>query len=144
MGQTPGLKDSPFGRVKLPSSGGSGTSDSLLNLGRKTRNQGCSGCATVNPHGDLCGIPPPCFPQPVIDASVVTMWRWWITPILTPLWRKVGSCHSKSVWKQLRDTLSRRVAGPVKWILYSLMHQRNGLMWSNPRGSTRGGCGHKA
>ncbi len=40
MGQTPGLKDSPLGKVQLPSGGGSGTSDSLLNLGRKIRNQG--------------------------------------------------------------------------------------------------------
>ncbi len=39
MGQTPRLKDSPFGRVQLPSGGGSGTSDSLLNFGRKTRDQ---------------------------------------------------------------------------------------------------------
>ncbi len=34
-------------------------------------------------------------PQPVIDASVVIIWRRWIAPILTPLWRKVGSRHCK-------------------------------------------------
>ncbi len=32
--QTPGLKDAPLGRVQLPSSGGSGTGDGLLNLDR--------------------------------------------------------------------------------------------------------------
>ncbi len=148
--------------------------------------QACSGCVTLNPLGDLCGIPPPCCPswlshdtswergesesvpgrqlwapgsscarrgtllskhcvpvclrktepQPVIDVSVVTMWRRWNVPSLTPLRRKVGSRHIKRVQKQLRYTLIRRVAGPVERILNSLIHQRNGLMWSNPRVST--------
>ncbi len=43
--------------------------------------------------------------------------------------------HIKKVWKQLRDTLIRQVAGPLERILNRLIHQRNGLMWSNPRGS---------
>ncbi len=46
------------------------------------------------------------------------------------------SRHIKRVRKQLHDTLIRRVAGPVKQILNSLIHQRNGLMWSNSRSST--------
>ncbi len=52
-------------------------------------------------------------PQPVIDASVVTIWRWWITPILTLLQRKAGSRHCKRGREQPRDTLIRRVAGTV-------------------------------
>ncbi len=48
----------------------------------------------------------------------------WISPVLTPLRRKVGSCHIKRVQKQLRDTLIRRVASPVERILNSLIHQR--------------------
>ncbi len=82
------------------------------------------------------GLPSKTASQPVIDASVLTMWRWWIAPILTPLWRKMGSCHIKRVRKQLRDTLIRRVAGPLERILNSLIYQRNSLRWSNPRGST--------
>ncbi len=83
------------------------------------------------------GLPLKTVPQPVNDASVVTMWRQWIAPILTPRQRKVGFRHIKRVWKQLCDTLIRRVAGPVERILNNLIHQRNGLMWSNPGGSTR-------
>ncbi len=42
-------------------------------------------------HSQLAGLPSKTAPQPVIDASVVTIWRRWIAPILTPLWRKAGS-----------------------------------------------------
>ncbi len=38
--------------------------------------------------------------------------------------------------EELRDTLIRRVAGPVERILNGLIHQKKGLMWSNPRGYT--------
>ncbi len=82
------------------------------------------------------GLPLKTAPQPVIDTSVVKMWQRWIAPILIPLRRKMGSRHIKRVWKQLRGSLIRRVAGPVERILKSLIHQRNGRMWSNPRGST--------
>ncbi len=90
-----------------------------------------------SPLQTLCtGLPSKTVPQPVIDVSIVIMWRWWVAPILTPLRRKVGPCHIKRVRTQLCDTMIRRVAGPVERILNSLIHQRNGLMWSNPRGST--------
>ncbi len=87
-------------------------------------------------HSPLTGLPSKTAPQPVIDASVVIIWRWWIAPILTPLWRKVGSRHCKRGREQLRDTLIRRVAGIVGCNLSSFIHQRNGLMWNNPRGNT--------
>ncbi len=74
--------------------------------------------------------------QPIIDASVVIIWRRWIAPILTPLWRKAGSRHCKRGREQLCDTLIRRVAGIVGCNFSSFIHQRNGLMWSNPRGNT--------
>ncbi len=35
-------------------------------------------------------LPSKTAPQPVRDVSVVTIWRLWIAPILTPLWRKWG------------------------------------------------------
>ncbi len=38
--------------------------------------------------------------------------------------------------EELRDTLIRRVAGPVERILNGLIHQKKGLVWSNPRGNT--------
>ncbi len=87
-------------------------------------------------HSPCAGLPSKTAPQPVIDASVVIIWRRWIAPILTRLWRKVGSRHFKKPRKQLRNTLIRRVAGTVGCILSTFIHQRNGLMWSNPRGST--------
>ncbi len=65
---------------------------------------------------------PQSAPQPVIDASFVIIWRQWIAPILTPLWRKAGSRHSKRVRQQLRDTLVRRVAGTVGCNLSSFIH----------------------
>ncbi len=87
-------------------------------------------------HSPLAGLPSKTAPQPVIDASVVTIWRRWIAPILTPLRRKVGSRHCKRGREQQRDTLIRRVAGTVGCNLSSYIHQRNSLMWSNPRGNT--------
>ncbi len=48
-------------------------------------------------HAPLAGLPSKTAPQPVIDASVVIIWRRWIAPILTPLWRKTGSRHIKKV-----------------------------------------------
>ncbi len=47
-----------------------------------------------------------------------------------------GSRHIKRCQQQLRDTLIRRVAGTVGCNLSSFIHQRNGLMWSSPRGNT--------
>ncbi len=82
-------------------------------------------------HSPLAGLPSKTAPQPVIDASVVIIWRQWITPILTPL----QSRHIKRGRQQLRDTLIRRVAGTVGCNLSSFIHQRNGLMWNNPRGN---------
>ncbi len=87
-------------------------------------------------HSPLAGLPSKTAPQPVIDASVVIIWWRWIAPILTPLWRKTGSRHIKRCRQQLRDTLIRRVAGTVWCNLSSFIHQRNGLMWSSPRGNT--------
>ncbi len=87
-------------------------------------------------HSPLAGLPSKTAPQPVIDASVVIIWRRWIAPILTPLWRKTGSRHINRCRQQLRDTLIRRVAGTVGCNLSSFIHQRNGLMWSSPRGNT--------
>ncbi len=87
-------------------------------------------------HSPLAGLPLKTAPQPVIDASVVTIWRRWIAPILTPLRRKAGSRHCKRCREQLRDTLRRRVTGTEGCNLSSFNHQRNGLMWSNPRGNT--------
>ncbi len=87
-------------------------------------------------HSPLAGLPSKTAPQPVIDASVVIIWRWWIAPILTPLWRKTGSRHINRCRQQLRDTLIRRVAGTVWCNLSSFIQQRNGLMWSSPRGNT--------
>ncbi len=87
-------------------------------------------------HSPLAGLPSKTAPQPVIDASVVIIWRRWIAPILTPLWRKTGSRHINRCRQQLRDTLIRRVAGTVGFNLSSFIHQRNGLMWSSPRGNT--------
>ncbi len=87
-------------------------------------------------HSPLAGLPSKTAPQPVIDASVVIIWRRWIAPILTPLRRKTGSRHIKRGRQQLRDTLIRRVAGTVGCNLSSFTHQRNGLMWSNRRGNT--------
>ncbi len=77
------------------------------------------------------GLPSKTAPQSVRDASIVTIWRQWIAPILTPLWRKRGYRHNKRVRKQLRDTLTRRVDGPVEWTPEIFIHQR-------------GGCGHEA
>ncbi len=82
------------------------------------------------------GLPLKTTPQPVKNASIVTIWRRWIAPILNTLWRKRGSHQIKRVRKQLCDTLTSRVAGPVEWTPESLIHQMNGLMWSNPRGSS--------
>ncbi len=95
-------------------------------------------CQERNPpvHSPLAGLPSKTAPQPVIDASVVIIWRRWIALILTPLWRKAESRHCKRGREQLRDTLIRRVAGTVGCNLSSFIHQRNGLMWSNPRGNT--------
>ncbi len=87
-------------------------------------------------HSPLAGLPSKTAPQPVIDASVVIIWRRWIAPILTPLRKKAGSRHCKRGWEQLRDTLIWRVAGTVGCNLSSFIHQRNALMWSNPRGNT--------
>ncbi len=87
-------------------------------------------------HSPLAGLHSKTVPQPVIDASTVIIWRRWIAPILTPLWRKAGSRHCKRGREQLRDTLIRQVAGTVGCNLSSFIHQRNGLMWSNPRGNT--------
>ncbi len=87
-------------------------------------------------HSPLAGLPSKSAPQPVIDASVVIIWRRWIAPILTPLWRKTGSRHCKRGREQLRNTLIRRVAGTVGCNLSSFIHKRNGLMWSNPMGYT--------
>ncbi len=42
-------------------------------------------------HSPRAGLPSKTVPQPVIDASVVIIWRRWIAPMLTPLWRKAGS-----------------------------------------------------
>ncbi len=81
-------------------------------------------------HSPLAGLPSKTAPQPV------TIWRRWIAPILTPLRRKAGSRHCKRGREQPRDTLIRRVAGTVGCNLSSFIHQRNGLMWSNPRGNT--------
>ncbi len=61
-------------------------------------------------HSPRAGLPSKTEPQPVIDVSVVIIWRWWIAPILTPLRRKAGSRHCKRGREQLRDTLIRRVA----------------------------------
>ncbi len=69
------------------------------------------------------GLPcPNSAPQPVRDATIVTIWRSWIAPILTPLWRKMVSRHIKRVRKQLRDTLTRQVAGSVERKPKSFIH----------------------
>ncbi len=73
------------------------------------------------------GLPSKTAPQPVRNASIVTIWRQWIAPILTPLWRKRGYRHNKRVRKQLRDTLTRRVDGPVEWTPEIFIHQRGGF-----------------
>ncbi len=57
-----------------------------------------------------------------------------------PFWprsgEKRGSRHCKRGREQLHDTLIRRVVGIVGCNLSSFIHQRNGLIWSNPRGNT--------
>ncbi len=47
-------------------------------------------------HSPLAGLPTKTAPQPVIDASIVIIWRRWIAPLLTPLWRKAGSRYSNA------------------------------------------------
>ncbi len=74
---------------------------------------------------------PVCFRRPRPSLSL-------IAPILTPRRRKMATLnrHIKRGRQQLRNTLIRRVAGTVGCNLSSFIHQRNGLMWSNPRGNT--------
>ncbi len=104
------------------------------------------------------GLSSKTMPQPVRDASVVTIWRLWIGSILTPLWRKKGTPrtrHIKRVRKQLRDTLLGEWlvlwSGPLKfsstkgtasceatpgaWGLRAsdkCSRRHNGLAWSRP------------
>ncbi len=47
-------------------------------------------------------------PHPEREASVNIIWRWQTTPISTPLRRKLGSRHTKRVWRQAPDSLSMR------------------------------------
>ncbi len=99
----------------------------------------CSGCTTVKSLGDLCQIPPLCCP---CWLSHDTFWEGGKInqyqedgSELQAVYVPGEELHIKKVWKQLRDTLIRQVAGPLERILNRLIHQRNGLMWSNPRGS---------
>ncbi len=81
--------------------------------------------------------------RPCPSLSLMREWacHWrWIAPILTPLREKSGgSRHIKRVRKQLRDTLIRRVAGPVEQILSNLIHQGT-ASWGATLEATQGGC----
>ncbi len=54
------------------------------------------------------GLPSKTAPHPEREASVNIIWRWQTTPISTPLRRKLGSRHTKRVWRQAPDSLSMR------------------------------------
>ncbi len=79
------------------------------------------------------GLPSKAAPHPETEASVI--WWWQTTPILTPLRRKLGSCHTKRARRQAPDTLSRRRDGQEGRIPMDFFHQRNGLVWSSPKGT---------
>ncbi len=49
-------------------------------------------------HSLLAGLPSKTAPQPVIDMSVVIIWRRWIAPILTPLRRKWVDSNCATPW----------------------------------------------
>ncbi len=87
-------------------------------------------------HSPCAGLPSKTAPQPVIDASVRDHMATVNCTHSDPTLEESGSRHCKRGRKQLRDTLIRRVAGIVGCSLSPFIHQRNGLMWSNPRGNT--------
>ncbi len=70
-------------------------------------------------------------PHPEREASVITIWRWYTTPIRTPLRRKLGSHHTKRARRQAPDTLSRQRDGQEGRILRDFIHQRN-ASYGNP------------
>ncbi len=74
-------------------------------------------------------------PHPEREASVVIIWWQQTTPIHTPLWRKLGSRHTKMAWRQVPDTLTHPYSYPR--IPRYFIPQRNGLIWSSPRGRNR-------
>ncbi len=100
-GQTSRLKDTPFGRVQLPHSGGTGTSDGLLNLDRQIIHQGpwpCMGHAhSFQSSGWGCQILP---------------WSWDSKSRLIGISQggryRRGTSSENHVWEGQNGAMSRR------------------------------------
>ncbi len=106
-----------------------------------------SGCAIGSPSGDWCETPPLCCPSwrwhesvPGMEESEWELDEPLSTPgnlcarlgtcltrhrkpaLLTPLQRKLGSCHTKRVQRQAPDTLNRRGDGQEGRLSRDIIH----------------------